>query len=78
MSTDNPWERIHDAMGTAERLAWFRRMHDVYEHLPEAEKQALHAWEQTHLDGHRVGTADWPGWRKYKYLGPPPATTERT
>lgn len=36
----------------------------VYALLPQAEKDELHEWERTHLDG-RVGTSDWPGWIKY-------------
>ena len=37
------------------------------------EKAELHAWEKENLDRSDhpdVGTADWPGWRKY--TGPPP------
>lgn len=27
------------------------------------EREILTEWEQTNLDGRRVGTMDWPGWK---------------
>jgi hypothetical protein len=38
--------------------------------MPEHERQELYAWEAANLDGHSVGTSDWPGW--IKYIGLPP------
>jgi hypothetical protein len=40
-------------------------MMGVYAALPEAKKKDLHKWDSTHVNGHNVGTSDWPGWAKY-------------
>jgi hypothetical protein len=31
----------------------------------------LKRWERTHLDGHSIGTSDWPGWQD-TIVGPYP------
>src|SRR3990167_4025543 len=46
-------------------LAWYELAVEVGEALPAGEREALSAWESTHLDGHSVSTMDWPGWVKH-------------
>lgn len=53
-----------------EPLEWMAQMAVVYRMMPEADRVALHQWEADNLDGHSVGTSDWPGW--VQYIGPPP------
>lgn len=38
--------------------------------MPEEEREELIWWESENVDGHDVGTSDWPGW--IKYIGLPP------
>lgn len=33
--------------------------------MPETERTELEKWEKENLDGHSVGSSDWPGWEKY-------------
>ena len=75
MSNGTPWERLDGLTYNKALLDWHRKMYEVYQTMPEEEKQALQEWEQANLDGHSVATSDWPGW--VKYIGPPPTTTER-
>lgn len=56
-----------------ELLAWYDRMHEAHEAMPEEEKQALAEWERVNLDGATVATSDWPGWEKYIGKRPRPA-----
>lgn len=51
-------------------LDWHTAMHDAYETMDEQQRDALHSWEIAHIDGHSVGTSDWPGWRDL--IGSPP------
>ena len=49
---------------------YFGALYGCYKAMPESERLALHAWEEANLggrtvDGHPVGTSDWPGWEKY-------------
>jgi len=43
--------------------------------MSEVELAELKAWERENLDGHSVGTSDWPGWEKY--IGPKPVFETR-
>jgi hypothetical protein len=45
-----------------EMIRWYGRMAAAFETMSEADKQELHEWERTHLDGRYIGTSDWPGW----------------
>ena len=48
-------------------VAWRMRMlgiQRVYPHMTPAERAELEAWERDNLDGHSVGSSDWPGWRR--------------
>ncbi len=51
-------------------LEWNAMLHGVSKAMTEEERAELLEWERSHLDGHSVGTHDWPGWRKY--IGAPP------
>jgi hypothetical protein len=42
------------------RLSVIRRLIDEIE---EDERGMLTNWEQTNIDGRRIGTMDWPGWK---------------
>ena len=41
-----------------------RRMAEAYKSLPEEKKKELDEWERANLDGHMMGTSDWPGWEE--------------
>lgn len=43
----------------------FKQLLEIYERMPVEERDALHEWEHENIDGHSIGTTDWPGWRKY-------------
>lgn len=49
---------------------WMEQMVDVALTLSEKDRAELEAWELLNIDGHTVGTSDWPGW--LRYLPPPP------
>ncbi|HBP5913482.1 TPA: hypothetical protein L5732_005295 [Pseudomonas aeruginosa] len=42
--------------------ARMRAIKELQKQLTEEERQALAAWEETHLGDGLKGTADWPGW----------------
>lgn len=76
-------------MASKEELAARRAYHERYSEwmnmmvgagnaMPESEKQALLDWEQANLDGHSVGTSDWPGWEKYIGKKPDPSDFQPT
>jgi hypothetical protein len=45
------------------RMDWAGSMVRAYEErMTDQQRAELHAWEKANLDGHRVGTSDWPGW----------------
>lgn len=46
-------------------LARFHAMHVAYQHMPEAAREELYAWERINLDGRLIGTSDWPGWERF-------------
>jgi hypothetical protein len=45
-------------------LAWYGKIVETHETMPEEEKQALVEWERIHRDEATVATSDWPGWEK--------------
>jgi ribosomal protein L40E len=64
-STSTPFRvRFTDSLG------WMAAQMGVYAAMSEDEREALHEWERLNIDGHSVGTSDWPGW--VKYIGEPP------
>jgi hypothetical protein len=52
-----------------ENIAYYERMVDVGEQLPEDEMNELLAWERENIPKGEK-TSDWPGWKKY--IGLPP------
>jgi len=50
--------------------SWYERLIETYSNMTQEERLALEEWERENLDGHSVGTSDWPGWEKY--IGVPP------
>lgn len=44
--------------------------------MTEEQKRELEAWERENLDGHSVGTSDWPGWEQI--IGRPPKKFRKT
>lgn len=46
----------HPLLLTAERIV------RLAPKMTQEERMALAEWEAEHLDGHSVGTTDWPGW----------------
>lgn len=46
-------------------LAWWDDAIAAGRALPPDELAALQQWEKENLDGHSIGTDDWPGWRRY-------------
>jgi hypothetical protein len=32
--------------------------------MPEEQRRALEEWEVENIDGHTIGTSDWPGWEQ--------------
>lgn len=60
-----------------EMIRWYGRMVAAYETMSEADKQELHEWERTHLDGRYVGTSDWPGWERLIGRRPDPGAGAR-
>ena len=57
-------------------MTWLTVMVGVYAALPVEEKEKLHEWEARNLDGHSVGTSDWPGWKNY--IGSPPSPSKES
>ena len=53
-----------------EMIRWYGKIAAAYEIMSEADRQELHEWERTHLDGRYIGTSDWPGWERL--IGKPP------
>ena len=58
-------------------MSWLAMMVGVYAALPVEEKEKLHEWEATNLDGYGVRTSDWPGWKNYIGLPPSPSKERR-
>ena len=52
-----PRERIR------RRLAWYARMVELAESMPEEKLAELEEWERQNVGEHLV-TSDWPGWRE--------------
>lgn len=40
-------------------------MQGCFSAMPQIEKDEYLEWERVNLDGHSIGSADWPGWEKY-------------
>lgn len=59
-----------------EVYAYMHAMMGALSAMPEAEREELDKWEKDNLDGHSVGTSDWPGWEKY--IGARPTFDDRT
>jgi hypothetical protein len=53
-----------------EIYAYMHALMGAFSAMPEAERTELDKWEKENLDGHSIGTSDWPGWKKY--IGPKP------
>jgi hypothetical protein len=53
-----------------EVYAYMHAMMGVLSAIPESERTELEKWEKENLDGHSIGTSDWPGWEKYIGLRP--------
>jgi hypothetical protein len=47
---------------TEQMMSWVNRMMDAYKNMSPSQQKALTEWEAANLDGHSVGTSDWPGW----------------
>ena len=60
-----------------EMIRWYGKMVAAYETMSEADRQELHEWERTHLDGRYVGTSDWPGWERLIGKQPDPGAGAR-
>ena len=48
-----------------ELLDWYKQMVTVAARLSPEARSELEAWEQLNLNGHSIGTTDWPGWQRY-------------
>lgn len=44
---------------------WHAKLIEAYRVMSDEEKQELAEWEKKNVDGHNVGTSDWPGWERY-------------
>lgn len=51
-------------------MAWIERMQDATDAMTPKQRDVLRDWEKANLDGHSVGTMDWPGWEPL--IGPRP------
>jgi hypothetical protein len=59
-----------------EIYAYMYAMMGVLSAMSETERSELEKWEKENLDGHSIGTSDWPGWEKY--IGPKPRFEDRS
>lgn len=53
-----------------EIYAYMHAMLGALSAMSADQRAKLEAWEKDNLDGHSIGTSDWPGWEKY--IGPRP------
>lgn len=60
------------SVATRKMLLWYGEMYRIGQGMSEEDKSNLSAWERDNLDGHSVGTSDWPGWKR---LGQPEVET---
>lgn len=50
-------QAIHD------RHVWYV---ETAKAMTPQDRAELEAWEKAHINGHSVGTSDWPGWRRFE------------
>jgi len=48
-----------------EIYAYMHAMKGVLSAMSSDEREELEKWEVENIDGHSIGTSDWPGWVKY-------------
>lgn len=51
-------------------IKWWNRMQEAWETMSPEQRAELQTWEDQNLDGHSIGTSDWPGWEPL--IGPKP------
>ena len=58
-----------------EIYAYMHTMMGALSAMSADQRAELDEWEKDNLDGHSIGTSDWPGWEKY--IGPRPVFEEQ-